>query len=345
MKRFSVALLAILFLACSSCRGEEETFTIEKGVNIAHWLSQSMARGKARASFFTEEDVARIAGWGFDHVRIPIDEEQMFHKDGTKDAEAFSLLRSALDKCAAHGLRAVVDLHILRSHHFNASVKPLFTEREAQESFYRCWREISGELKDYPVSMVAYELMNEPVADNPEDWNKVAMECYNVVRQLEKDRFIIIGSNRWQSYDAVKDLTLPQGDPNIILSFHYYNPMPLTHYRASWTGYRNLKDPVSYPGEVLPGGEAFDKERFLKNFSEVTAVGKKLGIRVYCGEFGCLAFKDNEAQRYRWLEDMNAAFDSLSIARAVWCYREGNGGFGILSPSGTDTRMVEILTR
>ena len=62
-------------------------------------------------------------------------------------------------------------------------------------------------------------------------------------------------------------------------------------------------------------------------------------------EYGCLAFKDNEAQRYRWLEDMNSAFDSLSIARAVWCYREGKGGFGILSPNGTDNRMIEILTR
>ena len=43
---------------------------------------------------------------------------------------------------------------------------------------------------------------------------------------------------------------------------------------------------------------------------------------------------------------MNSAFDSLSIARAVWCYREGKGGFGILSSSGTtDSKMVEILTR
>lgn len=346
MKRLSIILLTAAVIACSCSRSEKKTFTIEKGVNIAHWLSQSKARGEARASYFTAEDVARIAGWGFDHVRIPIDEEQMFHEDGTKDPEAFSLLHSALDLCAANGLRAIVDLHILRSHHFNASVKPLFTERAAQESFYQCWREISGELKDYPVSMVAYELMNEPVADDPEDWNKIVKECYDVIRGLEKERVIVIGSNMWQSYNTVDKLTLPEGDPNIILSFHYYNPMPLTHYRASWTGYRDLMDPVSYPGEVLPGGESYDKERFLKNFSKVTEVGRKYGIPVYCGEYGCLAFKDNDAQRYRWLEDMNSAFDSLSIARAVWCYREGKGGFGILSSSGTtDSKMVEILTR
>ena len=42
---------------------------------------------------------------------------------------------------------------------------------------------------------------------------------------------------------------------------------------------------------------------------------------------------------------MNEVFDSLGIARAVWCYREGPGGFGILSSltGGPDERMLESL--
>ena len=226
MKRLLLALTAVcLILSC-----QEERFEIHRGVNIAHWLSQSSARGEHRAQFFTENDVRRISDWGFDHVRIPIDEEQMFLEDGTKDAEAFDLLRNALDLCGKYHLRAIVDLHILRSHYFNASEKPLFTERAAQEAFYECWRKISGELKDYSTAMVAYELMNEPVADDPEDWNKIVKECYTAIRELEKDRVLVIGSNRWQSFNTAAQLSIPEGDPNIILSFHYYNPMLLTHY-------------------------------------------------------------------------------------------------------------------
>ncbi len=364
MKQF---LLLFLAFACSvSCSGTKsaETFDIRRGVNIAHWLSQSGARGDIRAAFFTEEDVRQIAGWGFDHVRIPIDEEQMFHEDGSKDEEAFRLLHAALDWCGLYGLRAVVDLHILRSHHFNAAVKPLFTEESAQEAFYECWRKISGELKDYSTAMVAYELMNEPVADDPGDWNKIVLRCHRVIRELEKDRVLVIGSNLWQSFHTVEQLELPENDPNILLSFHYYNPMLLSHYQAGWTEYRNYGGPVHYPGTVVLAeelskrpeaeqrqygnwtSETYDKARFAAEFSRVLSVADRYGIPVYCGEYGCLSAPDNDEARYAWLADMNEVLDSLGIARAVWCYREGPGGFGIISFPSTepDLRMLEALT-
>ena len=364
MKRFLLGFL-LLSLAVSCTKDKPaETFDISRGVNIAHWLSQSRARGEARAAMFTEADVRQIAGWGFDHIRIPIDEEQMFHEDGSKDEEAFRLLHDVLDWCDRYGLRAVVDLHILRSHYFDAEVKPLFTEESAQESFYECWRKISGELKDYSNAMVAYELMNEPVADDPEDWNKIVRRCYDVIRELEKDRVLVIGSNLWQSFHTVDQLYLPEGDPNIILSFHYYNPMVLSHYQAGWTEYRNYGGPVHYPGQVLREdelslrpeteqkqysnwtAETYDKERFASEFSRVLAVASRYGIPVYCGEYGCLNVPENDEARYAWLTDMNEVFDSLGIARAVWCYREGPVGFGIISFSSTepDRRMLEALT-
>ena len=61
-------------------------FTVKRGTNISHWLSQSNQRGQARKTFFTAEDVKRIAGWGFDHIRLPIDEEQMWDDHGQEGA-------------------------------------------------------------------------------------------------------------------------------------------------------------------------------------------------------------------------------------------------------------------
>ena len=76
VRRFLIIVLTAVM--AFSCKEPIEKLRIHRGVNIAHWLSQSDARGERRASFFVEEDVRRIAEWGFDHVRIPIDEEQMF---------------------------------------------------------------------------------------------------------------------------------------------------------------------------------------------------------------------------------------------------------------------------
>ena len=145
MRKLFYLMATCVMLVCISCKGSNEEsrddFELIRGVNISHWLSQSNVRGEARAAYFTEKDVAYIASEGFDHLRIPIDEEQMFYEDGKKDTEAFALLHNALDWCRKYDLRAVVDLHILRSHHFNAKSRPLFTDAKAQESLYECGRE------------------------------------------------------------------------------------------------------------------------------------------------------------------------------------------------------------
>ena len=67
MKRFILLLAAV---ACAVSCTSKEPFTIGKGVNISHWLSQSDARGDVRRNYFTRDDVKAIADMGFDHIRI-----------------------------------------------------------------------------------------------------------------------------------------------------------------------------------------------------------------------------------------------------------------------------------
>jgi len=244
------ALLFFLFIASSLTKrpSAPDEFVFKRGTNISHWLSQSNKRGVDRQNYFTEKDVKYLAGLGFDHIRIPVDEEQLWKENGQEDAEGFSLLKQALDWCKQYKLDAIVDLHILRSHHFNEKIKPLWTKPEAQERFFQCWRDLSKELKKYPVEDVAYELMNEPVADDPEDWNKLVKKAIVIIRQAEPARKIVIGSNGWQSASTFDQLSVPENDKNIILSFHMYEPFLLTHHTASWTSIKDYKGPVNYPG-------------------------------------------------------------------------------------------------
>jgi len=158
--------LAVVLLATSAIKKPFEASRVpndlhfKRGTNISHWLSQSSVRGSQRQNYFTEKDVQYLAGLGFDHLRIPVDEEQLWKEDGQKDTESFALLKNALGWCHRYKLDAIVDLHILRSHHFNEKVKRLWTDPAAQERFAQCWRDLSGELKNYAVGDVAYELMN-----------------------------------------------------------------------------------------------------------------------------------------------------------------------------------------
>ncbi|RMF93219.1 MAG: glycoside hydrolase family 5 protein [Planctomycetota bacterium] len=333
-------------------------FAIRRGVNISHWLSQSGRRGEERRAWFTEQDVAFLARCGYDHIRLPIDEEQMFDTQGNKEEEAFRLLHAGIGWALKHDLRVIVDLHILRSHHFNAAEKPLFTDPKEQERFCRLWEKLSGELNRYPVDKVAYELMNEPVADDPDDWNRIVAKAVAAIRKLEPTRVIVIGSNRWQSASTFDQLKIPEGDRNIILSFHFYEPFLVTHYRASWTGNKDYTGPIHYPGRLIRPEEIEalppDQQRFAKahngeyNLDVLTkmiakplAVAKKTGLPLYCGEFGCIEACPRDV-RLAWYRDVRTMFETHGIAWANWDYK---GGFGIAdSADEPDVELIRILT-
>ncbi|NDV82559.1 glycoside hydrolase family 5 protein [Bacteroides sp. 51] len=363
MKRTILISATLLVLMCIfsselSAQSPSATFKAKKGVNISHWLSQSRARGEARLNYFTKNDAKHLAALGFDHLRIPIDEEQMFTENGGKEQEAFQLLHNALSWCQEYKLKAVVDLHILRSHFFNAAEKPLFTEVKAQEQFYNCWRLLSEELKKYPNEMLAYELMNEPVADDPEIWNVIANRCLKEVRKHEPNRTIIIGSNRWQSFETVKDLRIPANDKNLIISFHYYGPMLLTHYRAGWSGTRDYEGPVHYPGLLVKPEELAQQpaniqekyayattttcniETISRDFKQVADVAKKYGLAVYCGEFGCIT-KAPEGPSAAWYKDMGTLFKQYDFGFAAWDFK---GDFGVKRNGQWVGFIIEPLT-
>jgi len=355
----SLPLLAILLTAfvastptALSQSPKKNAFEVKNGVNISHWLSQSEQRGERRRTYFTRADVEFIASQGYDHIRFPIDEVQMFTESGEKEPEAFALLHAALGWCEEFKLRAVVDLHILRSHYFNAAEKPLFTDPKAQEQFYECWRKISSELSKYSVDKVAYEPMNEPVADDPEVWNVILNRCVAVIRELEPERTIVMGSNRWQSYTTVKDLRVPANDPNILISFHYYDPFMLTHYKASWTHMKDMTVPVHYPGQLIAnedmasagnyareGRTVFNIDVMERHFLQVVEIAKKHDLKLYCGEYGVINTAP-DADKIRWYKDMHTLFERHGIARANWDYK---GGFGIIRNGQPQTEMINAI--
>jgi endoglucanase len=337
-------------------------FEIRRGTNISHWLSQSDRRGQERRSFFTREDVRRIADWGFDHLRLPVDEEQLWDETGRREAEAFDLLEAGLDWCAEAGLRAIVDLHILRCHHFNQQTVPaLYTDEAAARHFADLWRDLSDVLAGRPTDRVAYELLNEPVAPDPADWNRVALAALAAVREREPQRTVVLGSNQFQSCDTFDQLEVPdrQREPGdyLVLSCHFYRPMFVTHYRAPWwRGGCDYDGPVQYPGRPIPEeafaslpaerreawgkwNEPYDREAMRAVFAKPLAVRKKTGRPLYCGEFGCRLVTPEPA-RTRWYRDLVSVFDELEIAFANWDYR---GGFGLVDADGHDTGTAALL--
>ncbi len=351
---------ALLFsLIASANPPTSATFKVTKGTNIAHWLSQSKKRGNLRARFFTEADVVKIKSMGFDHIRLPIDEEQMWDEQSHKNETAFSLLKNAINWCKKHNLKVIVDLHILRSHHFNAKEKPLWTDEKEQLKFFALWKDLSNILKGFSNELVAYELMNEAVADDPEQWNNLLNKAFAEIRKLEPHRTIVIGSNMWQSVETFIDLKVPENDPNIILSFHYYKPFLFSHYKTNWTELKNYTGPVNYPGIIVKrkklkkmnaearnigykwAGKKFDINFFEKSMQAPIKKAKELNLELYCGEFG-IYHTAPKKDRLRWYKDIVAVFKKNSIGYANWNYKSNS--FGLINDDGSENeKLIDII--
>ena len=364
----TAAIIAALFVSLSGFAQTEKVnnFRIKRGTNVSHWLSQSEQRGEARRLHIQEDDFERLEALGFDFVRIPIDEVQFWDEQGNKLPEAWGLLTNALDQARKHNLRAIVDLHIVRSHYFNAvnengaSANTLFTSEKAQQDLINLWYQLSDALKDYSCDWVAYEFMNEPVADEHEQWNKLVAKVHKALRKVEPQRTLVIGSNRWQGHETMKYLKVPEGDKNIILSFHYYNPMILTHYGAWWTPIGKYTGKVNYPG-VLVSKEDYDAapdalkpelkqyteqvwdiNTIRAQFKDAIEAAKKYGLQLFCGEWGVYEPVDRELA-YNWTRDMLTVFDEFNIAWTTWCYDADFGFWDQQRHTFKDRPLVELL--
>ena len=275
----------------------------------------------------------------------------LWDEKGNKQIKIFKLLHNAIGYCINNHLRVVLDLHETRSHSFSNKKNILWENEKEKKHFVQLWQQLSDEFSKYPVDLVAYELLNEPVADNPNDWNQLLSNTVKAIRIKEPNRKIIIGSNRWQSPDTFDELVIPENDKNIILSFHFYTPFVLTHYKAPWTEIKDYDGAVQYPGQAIDEESLksyskelvskineyngyYNRDTLLLRLRKPIEYAKRNELQLYCGEFGCLPTV-HRSDRLNWYHDVRDIFESNNIAWSNWDYK---GAFSIYNAQTGEPR-------
>ena len=373
----SIAALMLAFMSCNKpaeqkqnlneekiCEARKSSYAtlyLQNGVNISHWLSQSSDRGEVRANKITKADFDSIAAMGFDFIRLAVDEEQLYDEAMNRDSSTFALMHNAINWALGNCLNVVVDLHIVRSHHFNnenGHPNTLFQDPKEQEKIVNIWKDLQKDLNQYPNDRLAYELMNEPVAPTCEDWNLLVEKMVNGIRETEKERTIIFGSNRWQIPQTFDSLRVPENDKYIMLSYHFYEPSLVTHHQAPWTDYAFYAGKVNYPGIQVTDSLALDsltqeqkdkiasmngeynKEIMYEHMKLAIDKADSLGLQLYCGEFGAYPFFVDKDVRLRWYQDICDIFHTYNIANCHWCYK---GDFPIVNEDGSANELPAII--
>ena len=292
-----------------------------RGVNLGGWMSQCDYSEERLNHFITEEDIRRIASWGLDHVRLPVDYNVLENDEGTAWREdGFRRVDQAVAWCRKHGLNLVIDLHKTAGFSFDEGEAEtgFFASEACQERFYRLWERIAEQCGGDPEH-VAFELLNE-VTDPAfmDTWNRVAGICIRRIRAIAPKHLILVGGYHNNSAHAVPALD-PPADDRVIYNFHCYEPLAFTHQGAPWV--RSLDQSVR-----LSIGEAgMEEDYFDRLFAPAIEAAKKNGTELYCGEYGVID-RARPEDALEWFRRIHDAFERHGIARCAWSYRQMDFG-------------------
>ncbi|MBN2176529.1 MAG: cellulase family glycosylhydrolase [Demequinaceae bacterium] len=340
------------------------------GVNLGGWLSQYREFDHEHfRTFITRPDIDRIASWGMDHVRLPVDYPVLESDDaiGVPVERGYSYIDDCLQWCEAADLAMILDIHHAPGFTFTneleeetRGVNSLFDDESLQQRFIGLWEQIVRRYRDSRVPII-FELLNEVVIPDVEPWNVLIRRTIPAIRAIAPDSTIMIGGNFNNGVPGLKDLVVFD-DPKVVYTFHFYDPLLFTHQKAYWNpGLREWGETVSYPGE-FPGlaeflernpqhradfgpfvGRRADRELVAEILQPALDFAERTGRELYCGEFGVGDWIEPENRR-RWLADFMGMLREAGIGRAVWNYKQMD--FGLVDADGqvVDPEYLRILT-
>jgi endoglucanase len=307
-----------------------------RGVNLGNML-EAPTEGSWGVTL-KKADLALIAGKGFQNVRIPIRwdgsgvgaakfDRVSRTEPYTVDPRFFARLDSALLWARENRLMVVFN-----DHHHDSLFQGYAKEKPR---FLAMWKQIAERYKDLPVDSVAFEILNEPNTQvTVEAWNELLDTTLKVIRQSNPTRPVVIGTANWGGLSGLSGLKLPEGDKNIILTIHYYEPFAFTHQGADWV---TPTPPVDVPWE----GTYYEKLAVRQAMDAIAEYAKARDLPVYIGEFGAYSTAEISS-RARWTSYCARLFESYGFS---WAYWEFKAGFGIYT-EGTKTwndALVEAL--
>lgn len=337
---------------------------LQKGINLGGWLSQFKEYDHEHfKTFIKRDDIFRIAEWGFDHIRLPID-YIVLETDSTPGSylqSGFDYINACLEWCKSAEIRVILDLHKAPGYSFDTQNENVFEkDAEMQQRFINLWRAITKEFSSASYDLLAFELLNEINFESSEIWNGIVYKTIQEIRSLDDERLVLFGGNYYSSVDHLSDLRIID-DQRTLYKFHFYLPLSVTHQKAYWhPGLYKFDKEVEYPGKASGLGSfleenpeylkrlaedinvEFNKDYLRKRLKPAIEFSKNINQPIHCGEFGVIDRAPMET-RQNWTRDIVALFNEFKIGYAYWSYKEMD--FGLVDFTGNiiNRELINIL--
>jgi len=301
--------LALAALVACGLSAQTDPFAqIEKmrrGVNIIGYDPLWNDFTKAR---FHERHFQLIHEAGFQTVRVNLQAFRHMDSEDRLEPAWLKTLDWVVKNALANDLTVILDEHDYEfcGEHADACRTKLLA----------FWQQVAEIYKDAPASVV-FEILNEPNGQlTDQGWNALMREALAVIRQTNPTRTVVAGPAFWNNIHHLDELVLPEDDRHLIVTVHYYLPMPFTHQGARWS-----KETAQLSG-VTWGTDA-EKQQVADDFAGVQQWAKAHHRPILLGEFGAY---DKGPMESRVLYTSWAARTAESLGWA-WTYWQFDSDF------------------
>lgn len=287
------------------------------------------------ASYITEADVAYIASLGMDHIRLGFDQIVLEEAPGVYREEILGHIDNFVGWCKQYHLGVVLNLHKAVGNYCDIHEEADLMEDDGlQQRFIALWEML--EQRYAGDNTLVFELLNEVLDIDPAKWNALAAKTIAALRQLNKERKIIIGPTCWNNPYALPNLQVFD-DENVIYTFHNYAPFEFTHQRGVLqSGPLYYNRVMTYPGDIeryrdyqavvcgnnnaYAGLDKMDIAFLRQELQPVMDfIHQNPNKILWCGEFGTIRHADMTS-RENWMADMITILKENEIPYCVWNY-------------------------
>lgn len=247
----------VLALAVLTGAAQAAPLPLKHGVNIHEWLNWSplaadgsyrwppyrsvaewLAGGRNASDWPATDPFADIRALGFDYVRLTVDPGPLLASSGDKRQEALAVLADAVRQLLNADLKVVLNLQsVSQVKQYGMDVINGPAGSAAIAGYIAMTADVARMLTPLGAERVALEPYNEPAhypcdASGSEDWQQIMTATVAAIRAVSPVLTIVATGGCGGSVTGLTDLRPEFDDPNLLYSFHMYEPHSFTHQRA-----------------------------------------------------------------------------------------------------------------
>jgi endoglucanase len=207
----------------------------------------------------------------------------------------------------------------------------LWKDEKALEACAFHWAHFAKRYKGIPNERVSFDLLNEPPDIPAETYVRVVERLVEAIRAEDPRRLIVADGLRWGTVPVHGLAGL-----GVAQSTRGYEPMQISHYKASWVGGSDRWPEPTWP--LHRDGKEIDRETLVKTRIEPWKQLEEKGVGVHVGEWGAFN-KTPHPVVLAWMRDCLALWKNAGWGWALWNLR---GSFGVLDSGRTDVRYEDF---